>query len=51
MDLRVSILPVVYGEKVVIRILDKDNYKVGKEHLGLSNENIKRLNRILSKRL
>ena len=39
-DLRVSILPVVYGEKVVIRILDKDNYKVGKEHLGLSNENI-----------
>ena len=48
MDLRVSILPVVYGEKVVIRILDKDNYKVGKEHLGLSNENIKRLNRIIA---
>lgn len=47
-DLRVSILPVVYGEKVVIRILDKDNYKVGKEHLGLSNENIKRLNRIIA---
>ena len=47
-DLRVSILPVVYGEKVVIRILDKDNYKVGKEHLGLSNENINKLNRIIS---
>ena len=29
-DLRVSILPVVYGEKVVIRILDKNNYKVHK---------------------
>lgn len=47
-DLRVSILPVVYGEKVVIRILDKNNYKVHKEHLGLSSENIKRLNRIIS---
>ena len=47
-DLRVSILPVVYGEKVVIRILDKNNYKVHKEHLGLSTENIKRLNRIIS---
>ena len=47
-DLRVSILPVVYGEKVVIRILDKDNYKVGKEHLGLSNENINKINRIIS---
>ena len=47
-DLRVSILPVVYGEKVVIRILDKDNYKVGKEHLGLSNENINKLNTIIS---
>lgn len=43
MDLRVSILPVVYGEKVVIRILDKNNYKVHKEHLGLSTENINKL--------
>lgn len=34
--MRVSILPVVFGEKVVIRILDKKNYKVGKEHLGMS---------------
>lgn len=35
-DMRVSILPVVFGEKVVIRILDKKNYKVGKEHLVFS---------------
>ena len=47
-DLRVSILPVVYGEKVVIRILDKNNYKVHKEHLDLSTENINKLNRIIS---
>ena len=49
-DLRVSILPVVYGEKVVIRILDKNNYKVHKEHLGLSTENINKLNRIVKKK-
>ena len=48
LDLRVSILPVVYGEKVVIRILDKNNYKVHKEHLGLSTENINKLNRVIS---
>ena len=47
-ELRVSILPVVYGEKVVIRILEKNNYKVHKEHLGLSTENINKLNRIIS---
>jgi type IV pilus assembly protein PilB len=47
-DLRVSILPIVNGEKVVIRILNRDNYKVGKEKLGLSKENLKKLERIIS---
>lgn len=47
-DMRVSILPVVFGEKVVIRILDKKNYKVGKEHLGMSSDNLKKLDRIIS---
>lgn len=47
-DLRVSILPTVNGEKVVIRILNRDNYKLGKEHLGLSKENLKKLNNIIS---
>lgn len=47
-DLRVSILPTVNGEKVVIRILNRDNYKVGKEYLGLTKENLKKLNNIIS---
>lgn len=47
-DLRVSILPVVNGEKVVIRILNRENYKLGKEKLGLSKENLEKLNRIIS---
>ena len=47
-DLRVSILPVVNGEKVVIRILTRDSYKVGKEALGINKENLKKLNNIIS---
>lgn len=47
-DLRVSILPTVNGEKVVIRILNRDNYKVGKEYLGLSKANLRKLNNIIS---
>ena len=47
-DLRVSILPVVNGEKVVIRILNRDNYNLGKEKLGLSKENLEKLNKIIS---
>jgi type IV pilus assembly protein PilB len=47
-DLRVSILPVVNGEKVVIRILDRKSYKVGKQKLGLSPDNMKRLENIIS---
>lgn len=47
-DLRVSILPVVNGEKVVIRILNRESYKLGKEKLGLSKENLEKLNRIVS---
>ena len=47
-DLRVSILPVVNGEKVVIRILDRNSYRFGKEKLGISDENMTKLNNIIS---
>lgn len=47
-DMRVSILPIVNGEKVVIRILSKDNYRFGKEKLGISNDNLRKLNNIIS---
>lgn len=46
-DLRVSILPVVYGEKVVIRILDRDSFRIGKEKLGMTNRDLEVLNRII----
>lgn len=36
-DLRVSTFPTIYGEKVVLRILDKERVIVGLEHLGFSS--------------
>jgi type IV pilus assembly protein PilB len=37
-DLRVSTLPTIYGEKVVLRLLDQTNAMVGLEKLGLYPE-------------
>jgi type IV pilus assembly protein PilB len=34
-DLRISTLPAIYGEKVVARLLDQQNARVGLEKLGL----------------
>ena len=48
-DMRISILPTVYGEKVVIRLLDKSGFNYSKESLGLSENNLKNFNTILSK--
>lgn len=47
-DMRISIIPLVSGEKVVIRILDRSNFKVGKQHLGMSPENLKKLEDIIA---
>ncbi|MBI2359371.1 MAG: type II/IV secretion system protein [Deltaproteobacteria bacterium] len=35
-DLRVSTFPTIFGEKIVMRILDKERMVVGLEHLGFS---------------
>lgn len=47
-DLRVSILPVVNGEKIVIRILNKSMGNIGRDKLGMSNENLEKIDRIIS---
>ncbi len=46
-DMRVSILPTVYGEKIVIRILDRSGALLSREQLGFSKYNMERLDRIL----
>lgn len=45
-DLRVSILPVVNGEKIVIRILNTGNNSINKNNLGMTKENLEKLDRI-----
>lgn len=46
-DLRVSVLPVVNGEKVVIRILNTGGSILEKNQLGMSEDNLKKLDRII----
>jgi len=44
-DIRVSILPTVYGESGVLRILSKDDVEIQLEKLGFSEYNLKVLKR------
>jgi type IV pilus assembly protein PilB len=39
-DLRISVLPTIFGEKVVIRVINKDTYNVPKDKLGFLPENL-----------
>jgi len=41
-DMRVATLPTVYGEKVVMRLLDKSNVLLGLEDLGFAEKALKR---------
>lgn len=47
-DLRVSVLPIVNGEKIVIRILNTGGSILSKNELGMSEDNIKKLDRIVA---
>ncbi|MDD5017274.1 MAG: GspE/PulE family protein [Eubacteriales bacterium] len=47
-DVRMSSLPTVHGEKIVMRLLDKHNFLISKEKLGFSKENIKKFNALLN---
>ncbi|EGO88101.1 Flp pilus assembly complex ATPase component TadA [Clostridium botulinum C] len=46
-DFRVSVLPTVNGEKIVIRILRRESYSLGKQKLGMSKEELKVLDNII----
>ena len=41
LDLRVSIIPTNHGQSAVMRLLDKDNIKIGVRQLGLSERDFK----------
>lgn len=46
-DLRISILPTVFGEKVVMRLLSRSNFLVSKDKLGLAPDDIAKIDRII----
>ena len=46
-DMRVSVLPTNHGQAIVLRILDRDNIKVGIRNLGFSEENYRRFQNVI----
>lgn len=49
LDYRVSVIPTLYGEKIVLRLLDKDNLKLDMTKLGLESESLRRLEKAILK--
>ena len=47
LDLRVSLLPTNHGQGVVMRLLDKDNIKIGVRDLGFCDEDYRRFLKIV----
>ena len=49
LDFRVSTLPIVYGEKVVIRLLDYSSTQASLDSLGFAEENLNKLKEAMNK--
>ncbi len=48
-DFRVSTLPCVYGEKIVMRVLDKSSVRVGLDKLGFLPDTLEKLHEVISR--
>ncbi|SDK52619.1 type II secretion system ATPase GspE [Natronincola ferrireducens] len=46
-DMRISVLPTVYGEKIVIRLLDRSGVVLSKSQLGFIDENLEVFDKII----
>jgi general secretion pathway protein E len=49
LDLRVSTIPTVHGESVVMRVLDRSSVRYSLESMGLTPENLASFNQLLAK--
>jgi type IV pilus assembly protein PilB len=49
LDYRVSVIPTLFGEKIVLRLLDKENLKLDMTKLGLESESLRRLEKCILK--
>ncbi len=47
LDLRIASIPTIYGEKIVVRILDKSSETISKDALGLSREDMGKYDQLL----
>ncbi|MCA9295581.1 MAG: type II/IV secretion system protein, partial [Phycisphaerales bacterium] len=48
-DLRVSVLPTMFGESVVLRVLDRSNVQLSLEKIGLRDEEFAQISRLIRK--
>ena len=48
-DIRVSTIPTQFGERIVMRLLDKSAMVVDLEHLGIAGENLRIVERLIEK--
>lgn len=46
-DMRISTIPTVHGEKIVLRLLDRNNFLFTKSELGFSDKNFESFNKLL----
>lgn len=46
-DMRVSTLPIAWGEKIVLRLLDKSNTNINKEALGMYPDDMEKYDRLI----
>jgi len=46
-DIRVSVIPTAFGERVVLRLLDRSAALLGLEELGLNGDNLTQVNRLI----
>jgi type IV pilus assembly protein PilB len=49
LDLRVSVLPTNHGQSCVMRLLDKDNIRVGVRQLGLSESDFRQFKQLIKR--
>jgi type IV pilus assembly protein PilB len=48
-DLRVSVLPTMFGESVVMRVLDRSNVQLSLDRIGLRNDELEQIRGLIAK--
>lgn len=47
-DIRVSTIPVIYGEKIVLRILSRQNFNITLDKIGIDDEGVEKIRRLIN---